>query len=114
MVEGRVSAARAWVGRVAKHKGVSRSTSDNRQSFSHPHTPTMATFDEEKHQYAIDGQSSPTYDDQDVRKGSVTAVTEAAAMYGSVEDAESESRACQSARVASLTILQSMVTFLEA
>jgi len=48
----------------------------------------MATFDEEKHQYAIDGQSSPTYDDQDVRKGSVTAVNEAAAMYGSVEDAE--------------------------
>jgi len=48
----------------------------------------MATFDEEKHQYAIDGQSSPTYDDHDVRKGSVTAVNEAAAMYGSVEDAE--------------------------
>ncbi|KAM0694804.1 hypothetical protein Q7P36_005160 [Cladosporium allicinum] len=48
----------------------------------------MATFDEEKHQYAIDGQSSPTYDDNDVRKGSVTAVNEAAAMYGSVEDAE--------------------------
>jgi len=75
---------------------------------------TMATFDEEKHQYAIDGQSSPTYDDHDVRKGSVTAVTEAAAMYGSVEDAESKSRACQSAGVASLTILQSTATFLEA
>jgi hypothetical protein len=75
---------------------------------------TMATFDEEKHQYAIDGQSSPTYDDHDVCKGSVTAVTEAAAMYGSVEDAESKFRACQSARVASLTILQSTATFLEA
>jgi hypothetical protein len=81
----------------------SLSTSVNLQSFTH--TPTMATFDEEKHQYAIDGQSSPTYDEQDVRKGSVTAVTEAAAMYGSVEDAESMSRIFQSACVASLIIL---------
>jgi len=53
----------------------------------------MATFDEEKHQYAINGQSSPAYEqDNDIRKGSVTAVTEAAALYGSVEDAESKSR----------------------
>lgn len=74
----------------------------------------MATFDEEKHQYAIDGQSSPTYDDNDVRKGSVTAVNEAAAMYGSVEDAESKSKSSESACVALLTILQSTVTFLEA
>jgi hypothetical protein len=81
----------------------SLSTSVNLQSFTH--TPTMATFDEEKHQYAIDGQSSPTYDEQDVRKGSVTAVTEAAAMYGSVEDAESMSRIFQSACVALLIIL---------
>jgi hypothetical protein len=73
----------------------------------------MATFDEEKHQYAI-GQSSPTYDDHDIRKGSVTAVGEAAALYGSVEDAESKSRLCQSARVITLTALQSTVTFLEA
>ena len=74
---------------------------------------TMATFDEEKHQYAIDGQSSPTYDDHDVRKGSVTAVTEAAALYGSVEDAESKSSLCKSACVTVLTVLQNTVTFLE-
>jgi hypothetical protein len=65
----------------------------------------MATFDEEKHQYAIDGQSSPTYDDHDVRKGSVTAVTEAAALYGSVEDAESMSSLYQSRCAAALTVL---------
>jgi hypothetical protein len=73
----------------------------------------MATFDEEKHQYAIDGQSSPTYEDHDVRKGSVTAVGEAAALYGSVEDAESKSRLRKFARVAMLTAPQSTVTFLE-
>jgi hypothetical protein len=73
----------------------------------------MATFDEEKHQYAIDGQSSPTYDDHDVRKGSVTAVNEAAAMYGSVEDAESKSKSLESACIVALTVSQSTATFLE-
>ena len=90
----------------------SLSTSVNLQSFTH--TPTMATFDEEKHQYAIDGQSSPTYEDHDVRKGSVTAVGEAAAIYGSVEDAESKSRFRIFACTFMLTVLQNMVTFPEA
>lgn len=59
----------------------------------------MATFDEEKHQYAVDDHGSPGYDHGDHRKGSITglkdggvAVGEAAALYGDVETAESKSQ----------------------
>lgn len=59
----------------------------------------MATFDEEKHQYAVNDQGSPGYDHGDHRKGSITglkeggvAVGEAAALYGDVETAESKSQ----------------------